>query len=99
MMPADGSQARMIADSECSPLIPNLIRNHFSTLATLNLMTRKRAPVLQHVVDRLRSTPTKKRAQAEAQAEAASPAAAADEGQVRYQVAPELEGRIVRIGS
>lgn len=36
----DFPNARMIADGECSPILPTLVRNHFTTLGVLNKLSK-----------------------------------------------------------
>ena len=46
---------RLIADSECSPLIPNLVRNHFSALSVMNALSKSsKPPVVGRVIARFK---------------------------------------------
>ena len=45
----------MIMDGECAPLIPNLVRNHFSYMATLNQMSDKKPAVLNKAISRFKA--------------------------------------------
>ena len=77
--------ANMLMDSECAPLIPNLVRNHFSALAALNQLSKKRPALVDRVIMRLKSQGSREEG------------GEAEAGDVPYKVAPRLEGRIVRI--
>ena len=71
----------MLMDSECAPLIPNLVRNHFSALAALNQLSKKRPALVDRVIMRLKSQGSREEG------------GEAEAGDVPYKVAPRREGR------
>ncbi|KAL4419585.1 hypothetical protein ABPG77_004834 [Micractinium sp. CCAP 211/92] len=94
--------APLLCDSDCTPLLPTVVMNHFLLLRTINRYVEAtgRLPAWRRAAERLlkHSGSYAEKSQARLQAEGVSRTVRKHPVTGRWEVAPVLDGRIKRVG-